>query len=179
MDKKVVWSHIKTLRFEFLRINSLLPCSFNTHLITDNHISSNVEKFSKIIKIGVSENKINKNFSKSDITESAKLFLALNSCPSVFVKLYWKAIYGPKERMAILTSNIIKKAKGDFKKVALNIFAKVSSVLGFQRLSFYHGRNESAERNMELTKNMMGIKSNKPLQATGHGSSHLLQMNAL
>ena len=156
MDKKVVWSHIKTLRFEFLRINSLLPCSFNTHLITDNHISSNVEKFSKIVKIGVSEK--NKNFSKSDITESAKLFLALNSCPSVFVKLYWKAIYGPKIRMAMLTSNIIKKVKGDFKKVALNIFARVSSVLGFQYLSFHH---KGVGRNMELSKNILGIKGKK------------------
>ena len=163
MDKKVIWSHIKTLRLEFLRINSLLPCSSNTHLIPDNHISSNVEKFSKIVKIGVSENKINKKFSKSDITESAKLFLALNSCPSVFVKLYWKAIYGPKETMAMLTSNIIKKAKDDFKKVALNIFAKVSSVLGFQRLSFQRKGNKSVERNMELTKNLLSIKGEKYL----------------
>ena len=161
MDKKVIWSHIKTLRFEFLRINSHLPCSSNTHLIPDNHISSNVENFSKIVKIGVSENKINKKFSKSDITESAKLFLALNSCPSVFVKLYWKAIYGPKETMAMLTSNIIKKAKDDFKKVALNIFAKVSSVLGFQRLSFQRKGNKSVERNMELTKNILSIKGEK------------------
>ena len=160
LDKKVIWSHIKTLRFEFLKNNSLLPCQSETTLIPDNHISSNVEKFSKIVRIGISE-KMNKNFSKSDITESAKLFLALNSCPSIFVKLYWKAIYGPEQRMAMLTSNIIKKAKGDLKKGALNIFARVSSVLGFQHLSFHHKRNESVGRNMELTKNTMGIKGKK------------------
>ena len=162
LDKKVKWSHIKTLRLEFLKNNSLLPCDSKTHLIPDNHISSNVEKFSKIVRIGISE-KMNKNFSKSDITESAKLFLALNSCPSLFVKLYWKAIYGPKETMAMLTSNIIKKAKDDFKKVALNIFAKVSSVLGFQRLSFQRKGNKSVERNMELTKNLLSIKGEKYL----------------
>ena len=100
-------------------------------------VSSNLEHFSKIVRIGISD-KVDMNFTKSDISESAKLFLALNSCPSFFEKLYWKALYGPKERMAMLTSNIIKKAKGDFKKIALNIFARVSSVLGFQHLSFHH-----------------------------------------
>ena len=63
--------------------------------------------------------------------------------------------------MAMLTSNIIKKGKGDFKKVALNIFAKVSSVLGFQRLSFQHKGNKSVESNMELTKNILSIKGEK------------------
>ena len=160
MDKKVIWSHVKTLRFNYLKNNALLRCESDTTLIPDNHISSNVQKFLRKVRIG-SSNKINKNFSKSDITESAKLFLALNSCPSLFVKLYWKAIYGPKERMAMLTSNIIKKAKGDFKKVALNLFAKVSSVLGFQHLSFHHKGNGSFERSMELTKNILSIKGEK------------------
>ena len=163
LDKKVIWSHIKTLRYVFLKNNSLLPCDSNTHLIPDNHISSNVENFSKIVRIGNSS-KINKNFSKSDITESAKLFLALNACPSIFVKLYWQAIYGPKERMAMLTLNIMKKAKGDFKEVALNIFAKVSTVLGFQHFSFHHKGNESVGRNMEWTKNILGIKGEKYLR---------------
>ena len=159
LDKKAMLTHIKTLRFEYLKENSLLEC-YSSTFIPGNHISSNLEKLSQLVGINISQ-KIQKDFSKSEISESAIFFLALNSCPSFFEKLYWKAIYGPEERMAMLTSNIIKKAKGDF---ALNIFAKVSSVLGFQHLSFYHGRNESAERNMELTKNMMGIKGNKPLQ---------------
>ena len=63
--------------------------------------------------------------------------------------------------MAMLTSNIIKKAKGEFKKVALNIFAKMSSVLGFQHLSFQQNGNKSVERNMELTKNILSIKGEK------------------
>ena len=157
-DKKVIWSHIKTLRFEYLKENSLLE--YCTSLISRNYISSNLEKFSQLVGINISE-KIQSNFSKSDISESGIFFLALNSCPSFFEKLYWKAMYGPEERMAMLTSNIIKKAKGDFRTVALNIFAKVSSVLGFRRLSFHHKRNESVERNMEFTKNIMDIKGKK------------------
>ena len=155
MNKNDVLSHIKTLRFEYLKKylqNISHECEFST-LIPHDHLSSNVEKISQILRRSIYEKIYNKNFSKSDLTESAKLFLALNSCPSFYEKLYWKAIYGPEERMAMLTSNIIKKAKGEYKKVALNIFAKVSSVLGFQRLSFQQKGNKSVERKMELTKN--------------------------
>ena len=161
LDKKVMLSHIKTLRFKYLKKKSFLPFGSETTLIYGNDISSNLEKLSQLVGINISQ-KIHRNLSKKDISESAIFFLVLNSCPSFLEKLYWQAIYGPEERMAMLTSNIIKKAKGSFKEVALNIFAKVSSVLGFQRLSFYHKRNESVERNLELTKNMMGIKGNKP-----------------
>ena len=157
LDKMVIWSHIKTLRFEYLK-TSIPECEKS--FILKSLISSNIEKFSHIVGISISE-RINKNFSKSNITEFAKLFLALNSCPSFYEKLYWKAIYGPRERMAMLTSNIIKKAKGDFKKIALNIFARVSSVLGFQRLSFQDKGNKSVERNMESTTNILNIKGEK------------------
>ena len=61
------------------------------------------------------------------------MFLALNSCPSFYVKLYWKAIYGNESRMAIFASNIIQKAKDDFKGKAKKIFSRISSVLGFQK----------------------------------------------
>ena len=159
LDKKVIWSHIKTLRFEYLKENSL-ECQSKTTLISGNYISSNLEKLSQLVGINISE-KIHKNFSKSDISENAIYFLALNSCPSFFEKLYWKAIYGPEEKMATLTSNIISKAKGDFKKVALIIFAKVFSLLGFQHLSFHHKGNQSVGRNMELSKNILGIKGKK------------------
>ena len=159
LDKKVIWSHIKTLRLEYLKKNSLFECEKN--LIQESLISFNLEKFSQLVGVNISE-KINKNFSKSDIAESAKLFLTLNSCPSFFVKLYWKAIYGPKERMAILTSNILKKAKGDFKEIALKIFSKVSSVLGFQSLSYHHEVNKTVKRNIKLTKNFFDIKGEKP-----------------
>ena len=98
LDKKVMLGRIKSLRFAYLKENSLLKCEDT--LIPANYISSNLEKFSQIVEISISE-KINTNFSKSDIIETAKLYLDLNSCPSFFEKLYWEAIYGPEERMAI------------------------------------------------------------------------------
>ena len=46
------------------------------------------------------------NLSTSDLNEIVKMFLALNSCPSLLEKLYWKAIYGPKSRISIVVSKI-------------------------------------------------------------------------
>ena len=160
LDRKVIWSHIKALRLEYLKKNSLLKCEYDNTLIQQILISSNLEKLSQVVGVSISD-KIDNNFSKSDISESAKQFFALNSCPSFFVKLYWKAIYGPKERMAMLTSNILKKAKGDLKEVALKIFAKVSSVLGFQSLSYHHEVNDTVKRNIKLIKNIFDIKGEK------------------
>ena len=53
----------------------------------------------------------------------------------------------------MLTSNIFKKEKGDFKDFALQIFAKVTSVLGFQRISYHQEGNENVGRNITLTQN--------------------------
>ena len=160
MDKEVIWSHINTLRFKYLKKFSLLECQIdmNDKFIKQDLIAYNVEKVLQIVGIKSLSEKINKNFSKSDITEAAELFLALNSCPSFFEKLYWKIIYGPKQRIAMSTSNIIKKAKGDLKEEALNVFAKVSSVLGFQRVYFHHKGNESLGEQIKLTKNILDIK---------------------
>ena len=84
--------------------------------------------------------------------------MALNSCPSFYERLYQKAIYGPKSRIGMLASNIIKKAKGDFKIRTQKIFAKISSVLGFKHI---FPRQEGNEH-IVWTKNMFGIKGKRP-----------------
>ena len=93
----------------------------------------------------------------SKINEAAKMFLALNSCPSFLEKSYWKAIRGPDLRISMLASNILKKAKGDFRVKALRIFEKIISVLGFQHISYHHGENKS----VELTRNILGVKGKR------------------
>ena len=85
------------------------------------------------------------------------MFFALNSCPSYIEKSYWKAMYGPDSRIAMLASNILKKAKGDFKVKALKIFEKVISILGFQYISYHHGENKS----VELNRNIFDVKGNR------------------
>ena len=104
-----------------------------------------------------SPQEIYRNSSGSNIN-SAKMFIALNACPSFYVKLYWKTIYGPSSRISMLASNILKKAKGDFKIKALKIFAKMSSVLGFQHISYHHRGNRSIASNIDLSKNILDIK---------------------
>ena len=76
------------------------------------------------------------------------MFLALNSCPSFYVKLYWKAIYGNESRMAQFATNIIQKANNDFKARAQKIFAKISSVLGFQYIFHHYDGKESTYKNI-------------------------------
>ena len=82
------------------------------------------------------------------------MFIALNSCPTFYVKLYWKAIYGNESRIAKFASNIIRKANDGFKVKAQKIFARTSSVIGFQHISFHHEGNRSIAMNIELSKNM-------------------------
>ena len=82
------------------------------------------------------------------------MFIALNSCPTFYVKLYWKAIYGNESRIAKFASNIIRKANDGFKVKAQKIFARTSSVIGFQHISFHHEGNRSIAMTIELSKNM-------------------------
>ena len=103
------------------------------------------------------------NISKGELNKAAIMFFALNSCPSFFENLYWKAIYGPgpASRISMKASNILKKAKGDFKVKSLKIFEKIISVLGFQYISYHHEENESVEKNKKLTRNILDVKGKR------------------
>ena len=101
------------------------------------------------------------NISKSELNKAAIMFFALNSCPSFLEKLYWKAIYGPDSSISMKASNILKKAEGDFKVKALKIFEKIISVLGFQYISYHHEENESVEKNIKLTRNILDLKGKR------------------
>ena len=112
--------------------------------------------------VGFNSSEDNKrNFSKSDISYSGEIFMALNSCPSFYERLYEKAIYGPKLRIAMLASKVVKKAKNIFKFFAQKIFAKISSVLGFQHLFYNQKRNKSIDFDILLNNNMFGIEGIK------------------
>ena len=95
---------------------------------------------------------------KDDINFGAEMFMALNSCPTFYVKLYWKAIYRNESRIAQFASNIIWKAEDSFKGRAQKIFAKISAVIGFQHITYRNEGNRSIAMNNELSKNMLDIK---------------------
>ena len=56
IDKKVIWSHVKTLRHEFLRKNININCKEN--FIPQEQILDNFEKLSQLIGV--------KSFDKND-----------------------------------------------------------------------------------------------------------------
>ena len=128
-----------------MKRNADLSCENN--FIPDENISNNWEKLSKNLGVNSSE-EINWNLSKNELYNWGEMFINLNSCPSFYTKLYWKAIYGPKSRIAMLGANIIKNAKIDFKFKAIQIFSKISSVLGFQHISYYSDENERFNENI-------------------------------
>ena len=139
-----------TIRFEYLKENSDPWC--DNCFFPQESITNNVEKLSQMIGVNSSE-EINQNFSKGDINDAAEMFLALISCPlSFFEELYLKAVTGPKSKIALLTSNIIKKTKSNEKIDALKIFAKISSVLGFSY------QLTEKERDLEYTRNIFDVK---------------------
>ena len=131
-----MWRHVKTIRFDYIKKIINLVCDNND---LDQTVINNFEKFSDIIGFENSH-QIYKNLTKSDLSEAAEMFLALSSCPSFHEKLYWKAIFGngTKSRIVMLTSNVMRKAKDDFKMKATKIFARISSVIGLKHISFHH-----------------------------------------
>ena len=110
-----------------------LKCDFP--FVSQENILKHVDKFSQMAN---GSDQLIKNLSKSDINAAAEMFVYLNTCPSYHVKLYWKTIYGNQSRVAMLASNIIKRARDSFKSKAFQIFAKISSLLGFKYYISYH-----------------------------------------
>ena len=157
LDKKMVWSYVISIRFEYLEENIDPECNFG--FFPPQNISNNVNKLSQMIGDQNSE-EINRNFSQRDINETTEMFLALISCPlSFFEEIYLKAIYGPDSRMVMLASNIIKKTKGNYKKDAIQIFARLSAALGF---SYHLNENENDGKNIELSQNILDVKGEIP-----------------
>ena len=155
LHKRLISSFVKRLRFEYLIKNINLTCYSN--FIPLENIARNIENLSQLVA-DKSSQKTNRKLSESDINFGAKMFFTLNSCPSFYVKLYWKTIYGSEVGMAKFASNIIRKSKDGFKVRAQKIFAKISSVIGFHHISFHHDENRSNAINNDLHKKMSDIK---------------------
>ena len=137
-------------------------CSFVCKWILQEQISLNNEKLSETVKEFNSSQEINHNISKSDVEVCAEMFVALNSCPSHYVKLYWNVIYGPESRIAMLLLKILKKANIDFKKEALKIFSKISLVLGFQHI-YILGENVVDVKGTKTDEKLLQTVKNHPV----------------
>ena len=124
LDMEVLWSHITFLRFKILEKSFSKKCYEDC--IPEDDI---IENFAQLIEDKSSED-LELNVSKSDISEASQMYFALISGPTIYEELYWKTIYGPTSRIPMLASNILKRAKGDLKVKALEVFAKITSMLG-------------------------------------------------
>ena len=119
-----------------------------------------------------SDQQLNRNSSKIDLNAVGEMFVYLNACPSFYVRLYQKAIFGPKSRIAMLALNIIKKANDGFKVKATEIFAKISQILGFQHISHQNKGNESFE--MKAINLDVNVTDKKLLQTVTNHPVHIL-----
>ena len=154
-EKKLLQDNVRRLRNEYLLKNIHLTCE--RKFIPLDFITLHFERLSQMVG-DTNFDEISRNSSKDDINFGAEMFMALNSCPTFYVKLYWKAIYRNESRIAQFASNIIWKAEDSFKGRAQKIFAKISAVIGFQHITYRHEGNRSIAMNNELSKNMLDIK---------------------
>ena len=151
LEKRLIQDYVIHLRVEYLLKHIHLTCE--ERFIPSDFISSHYEKLSQMVG-DTNFDETSSNSSKDDINFGAELFMALNSCPTFYVKLYWKIIYGNVSIISKFASNVIRKAEDGFKVKAQKIFAKISSVIGFQHISYYHEGNKSIAMNIDLSKNM-------------------------
>ena len=164
LDKKIVWNHIHTLRFEYLKngVYGVIGIECQNNFLSKRSISLNIKRLSKFVG-GVNDaNEINGKLSKSDLNDSAEMFVALNSCPSVHEKLYWKAIYRTNARtIALIASKIIRKSNTDFKRDAKKIFGNIISILGFEHIGYHHDESNNFNGDLSWFKNILDIKGKK------------------
>ena len=144
VEKNVIWTHISSVRSNYLKQNITTKCY---DFISNEAILKNFEILSSMVGNEGSED-VKYNISKSELNEAAKMYFCLNSCPSFVEKLYSKVIYRSDARIPMIASNILKRTEGGLKVKALKIFEKITSVLGFQYISYSRG-----ERNIRFTKN--------------------------
>ena len=148
-----IWKKIKTFRVEQLRRYSNNNFKY-IFCFTTEELTSTVEKFAKFVGVNNISDEINVDLSKKTLEDGAEMFQSLYACPSYYVRLYLKAIYGNRTstEMAILASKIVKKATSDFKDKAAKIFEKITLVLGYQYISHYNRESQNFQANIANVK---------------------------
>ena len=151
LDQDKVWKSLKKDRAEFLRNNVEKDCY---GFISKAEIESNQRKIEQNFQLFNISDVRNISLSKKQIEVGGEMFIMLNTCPDFYKKIYHKAFYGPQSRLGPLSLNIFKKAEPNFKANAKQIFAKVTSVLGFK----YIQQTKNAKGNVEFTKSIPSVE---------------------
>ena len=156
LDEKELWEVIKNIRNDYVTKNTHFNC-YDGEFIPKEDQVLNIEKLSKMLKIHNLSEEINKNLTKSTFDNGVKMFVALNSCPSDFVSVYNKIIFGPQSRLALSSFDMITKAKKGYRSTALKIFTKVISVLNFKYVQ-QQSKGLTSNDNIKLDKDASKIK---------------------
>ena len=154
MAENEIWGLIKIVRARHLEQNPDIECVDG--FIAEHEIVLILNQVSNLVGNKKLSHEMNGKLSKKNFDLEANMFVALNSCPSFFVNLYRRAIYGPQTRMIMMTLNIIKKSEEHFKIKAKKIFSKLSSMFNFQHII----NHQDIKENFEFGKDM-DVKGNK------------------
>ena len=162
LEENTAWEKIRTKRFDYVKRNADIEC-IEGNTIPEQEINSNYEKLSELLQAWNVTDQINENTTKNKIEIGGKMYLTLNSCPSFFERLYHKVIYGHRLQTPILSLNILRNTKEDLKIKALNIFAKIISVFGFQ---YIQDESDNSYDKAVLNRNIFRVKGKKKLQTS-------------
>ena len=148
LENVQTWQHVKSIRKEYYRRNSVDKCS---GFVSDEDINHHFDSLSLLLGINNVTSKI-ENLSEKEISTGAEMFVYLNSCPSYWVYFYHEILNSTNSFPEIiqLTLNTLKrktKRKGEY--IASKFLSKLSSELGFE----YIVPNEVKLGNVELKYN--------------------------
>ena len=142
VDEKVIWGHIWTIRSNYVKKDKDNIC-LDGNFISEKEVGRNFNELVKLLKVFNISERVDEQLSKNKIEIGGKMFVTLNSCPSVLTKLYMKILYGPQSSIVTRALNILKNTGREFRPTAIKILSKIISSLGYEYIYSY--KNETSE----------------------------------
>ena len=126
-----------TLRTAFLSNNSNIKC-IEGGFVPEKELYSNYESLVQYFNVDNISTEVVASLSKETIEFGGVMFSLLNSCPSLYERLYYTIIYGSPSQSSLVTSalNIGRKGNKEFQPRALKILSKMLLVLGFDHIQY-------------------------------------------
>ena len=142
VDEKVIWGHIRTIRSNYVKKDKDNIC-LDGNFISEKEVGRNFNELVKLLKVFNISERVDEQLSKNKIEIGGKMFVTLNSCPSVLTKLYMKILFGPQSSIVTRALNILKNTGREFRPTAIKILSKIISSLGYEYIYSY--KNETSE----------------------------------
>ena len=157
---------------DFVKNNAEMECPDGS-FISEQRIRFNNENMFNFVE-GVNVTiEVVETLSKTMIRNAGEMFSSLNTCPSFYERLYSKIIFGSHTptMIAKLALNIAKYAKKDFQPKALQIFLKITSLIGYD---YINHESEISIANSVFNLNISLAKNRKVLKKVSNHPVHIL-----